>query len=332
MTHFILSAIDPVFGCPILETLIPNPDVDVIRTLAGIEDGSDPDGYVLHPEEAAAIAKHFSVAFEPITPDILISRASFNLNEPIRESPYLIHTGLELFLMLEGTKPFCFVDFSYPVYTGEGDIEALFEPHVQSGRLIKRIVDEPYEKPWRDYRGRIHESYRGLYYSLPGEQWRIDAFLLLRRQLRFVRWDEAMERMEGSLLGYTDAQNDVWISGLRYEGKMPWGLMSAYAVVDEPALAWIRSAGCRALPWDGSQSEFRLELHWPRPEPAKLTDWLQHTGTQAVIRLGLPMKYLNDWQAGAQDEVRVYKIPREAVPGLNAALGRPVEILCERGT
>ena len=106
--------------------------------------------------------------------------------------------------MLEGTKPFCFVDSSYPVYTGNGDIEALFEPHVQSGRLIKRIVNKPFKVPLRDIHGTLHESHRGLYYSLPSEEWRIDAFLLLRRQLEFVIWSEGMERMEGSLLGYTD--------------------------------------------------------------------------------------------------------------------------------
>jgi len=48
-------------------------------------------------------------------------------------------------------------------------------------------------------------------YPLPTEQGRIDAYLLLRQVGLEYGWSETCERMEGTLLGYTDEQNDKYI-------------------------------------------------------------------------------------------------------------------------
>ena len=81
----------------------------------------------------------------------------------IRDVPYLVHTGYELFLMLEGVKPFAKFADEFPE-------EALFEPHVRSGTLIKRVMaDESFEKPIRVSSGRMFEGVRQVFYARQGE-------------------------------------------------------------------------------------------------------------------------------------------------------------------
>ena len=53
-------------------------------------------------------------------------------------------------------------------------------------------------------------------YALPDQEWRIDAIIELREN--FERWNSEMERAEGSLLGYSDWQNDWWIE--RYNERL----------------------------------------------------------------------------------------------------------------
>lgn len=106
--------------------------------------------------------------------------------------------------MLNGKKPLAkFVD-------GEGRFPEvvlryirMFDRHVDAGQFVRR--DEIVESP----RGPIHY----IYFALPNEEWRIQAMIDL-----FARpgpWSREKEREEGTLLGYTDEQNELWLS-LRY--------------------------------------------------------------------------------------------------------------------
>lgn len=326
MSHFVLQSIDPLYNCSTLETLITSPDVGVLKTQLGSDCADDPDlryGYTLDPEEARAIATHFGVGFDPIGPKTMLSRLGWRA-----EVPYLIHTNRELFLMPNGTKPFATSAIAYPTREGDGAVEILFEPHVQPGRIIKRVVVEPFDPPMAGYRNGPYDGFRNLYYALPGEEWRIDANLLLWSQLKYVAWNETMERIWGRLLGYTDAQNDWWIAHLRHEGTS-WGSATAYAVVDAAALDWIRASGCRALPWATPGFEIRLELRWPHPDVAALQQWMQATDSAAVIRLGLTRDYLTARAVELRDGIRTYLIPPDAVPELNGNLNRQIEIIAE---
>ena len=121
--------------------------------------------------------------------------------------------GVTLFLMLEGVKPFAKFAVEYPAEADEFPEEVLFEPHVRSGTLNKRVMpDEPFEKPIRVSSGRVFEGVRRIFYARHGEEWRIDAHLLVRGQLAHGPWNGTLERLEGSLLGYTDAQNNWWMA------------------------------------------------------------------------------------------------------------------------
>lgn len=60
--------------------------------------------------------------------------------------------------------------------------------------------------------------------SAPGaersqEVWRIEAYLLLWATAEKSGWNAGFERMEGSLLGYEDWQNDVHLARWRRPGS-----------------------------------------------------------------------------------------------------------------
>ena len=50
---------------------------------------------------------------------------------------------------------------------------------------------------------------RRVLYALPSQQWRIDAYLLLYETAEKSGWNEDLERMEGTLLGYEGWQNEL---------------------------------------------------------------------------------------------------------------------------
>ena len=85
--------------------------------------------------------------------------------------------------------------------------EQLFEPYVAAGRFIKRVQHGIRIKD-------LGPEHRRVFYSQPGEEWRIDAYILMKKVAERSGWGEALERMEGSLLGYEDWQNDVFIKTL----------------------------------------------------------------------------------------------------------------------
>jgi hypothetical protein len=43
-----------------------------------------------------------------------------------------------------------------------------------------------------------------VFYALPGQEWRIEALILLLKTAEVTGWNEGFERMERSLLGYED--------------------------------------------------------------------------------------------------------------------------------
>lgn len=118
---------------------------------------------------------------------------------------YKLHTNNELGMMLRGEKPlavFSEVDGLFvwvvPRYL------RMFDRHVEAGRFVRRKHRKPVMID-----GKPRTSVTVLY-ALPHDAWRIDAMIELRGRLG--PWTEAHERREGSLLGYTDAQNDAWIA------------------------------------------------------------------------------------------------------------------------
>ncbi|QKC82352.1 hypothetical protein [Mesorhizobium sp. NZP2077] len=122
-------------------------------------------------------------------------------NEPY---PYLVHTNRELEMMLAGSKPFAV--FAHERVDGFEKSDALanqdFATYVANGTVSEHI---------RSFTRRLPDGspldIDYYFYSRRGEEWRVEAFLLLLDLMGRGAWCSQLEWLEGKLLGYTDEQN-----------------------------------------------------------------------------------------------------------------------------
>ena len=98
---------------------------------------------------------------------------------------------MAMFSDIDGQEPDCVMRY-----------HRMFERHVLDGLFYRRIVDM--EVP-----GRSDLQLRRVFYTLPGEDWRVEAMLELIEH--YGNWTNEHERRFGSLLGYEDWQNDIWL-------------------------------------------------------------------------------------------------------------------------
>lgn len=128
---------------------------------------------------------------------------TLRIARPSDALPYKVHTNRELLLMLAGSKPMSVFSERYPITSGAEIIpESVFDPYVEDGKFIKR--------EFVDFH-RLNGRGRFVYYARPSEAWRIDAHILMLWTTAKSGWSEGFERMEGSLLGYEEWQNDVFL-------------------------------------------------------------------------------------------------------------------------
>jgi len=121
-------------------------------------------------------------------------------------SESLSHTGRELALMLSGKKPlavFCAEASELP--WEELIPEDAFAPHVQSGRVLRHDFEVRSNTP-----SGASMDLRYVLFALPGEETRFQIMRTLKRALHSGSgWNETCERIEGTLLGYSDEENDA---------------------------------------------------------------------------------------------------------------------------
>ncbi|MET3596443.1 MULTISPECIES: hypothetical protein [Mesorhizobium] len=203
-TYFVLQEIDAVTGSAIAEARIHIADLEKLGAVLGCSTTQLSGSWELDPGDLERLG---AICIPPCEPDLKLNH--IESWHPIRETPYLVHTNFELPLMLEGRKPLAVFHDAYPA-AWLTETLARFDPFVHSGRLVRRIIDTPFTEAERarfpDFQG-----WRRAFFSLPGQEWRIDAFLLVLKVSAKTGWNEVLERMEGSLLGYEDWQNDWWI-------------------------------------------------------------------------------------------------------------------------
>jgi hypothetical protein len=204
--HFVLQGLDPSTETVSVEARISISDIGELRRIIGPDADEDPDldwQYELSRDEMKAVGAICRRAFVP--DEVFTEIAPWT---SIRDVPYLIHTNFELPLMLEGRKPLASFGDGYPSQWFE-DYLAPFDPFVRSGQLIRRVIDHP--MPHIKQRRPDLDGIRDVYFALPGEEWRIDAHILLMKVGQKSEWNDSLERYQGSLLGYEDWQNDWWI-------------------------------------------------------------------------------------------------------------------------
>lgn len=116
------------------------------------------------------------------------------------------HTNRELELMLAGAKPFA----AFLLDGGLTEEQALngqpFADYVAAGRIVRL------ERAIRAI-GVDGQPMRRLCFALLGEEWRLERYCMLMDSLS-EGWSHEKERQEGTLLGYSDAENDAHIARL----------------------------------------------------------------------------------------------------------------------
>ena len=188
MSWFTLRTIDPDTHCWLEEAHFEHHDPGEVARLAGIDDLASGLIWELSENEYKAIVSRFALSLP-----VHSSESELHSHSGADYNQRFTHTGRELLLMLRGEKPFAaFADVSPDVIP-----ENWFAPHVESGRIIMRAVEQPVITP----QGKS-SILRRVLYALPGEEWRIDAYLTLWRLADKHGWNAGFELLEGYLLGY----------------------------------------------------------------------------------------------------------------------------------
>jgi hypothetical protein len=320
--RFILEAFDRDQWCPIAKILFHVPDISVLRAILGDaahEDEELNSTYFLDEQELVELASRFGVGYD--RSELISANIDITLfrSGGLCKAPYLIHTGYELPLLLEGRKKLARMSHHYPPVAFDG--EDRFDHWVAEGALHREEIIEPFEAPIKKFLG-----HRTVYYTPKGEEWRIPASRLIwQAASKSGGWNEHFERLEGMLFGYEDWQNDWWID-LGVHGGGFGGLRLCCAVT-AAGLAWIETAGFRALPPVESATltiasydvDAEADLHalmFNKPDHA------------AVVRFNVlgrhVMEFIERRHAGP------WHVPAERIPELNRNLRGSVVIVARR--
>jgi len=293
-----------------------------LQALLGEAADNDPNlemFYTLEQSEAVAISRHFNVPFE--ADDRTTSLYQF---AGLGETPYLIHTGYELALLLDGRKKFARMGEEYPPERHQN--EDRFDHYVALGLLHKEVDFQKFDLPVYLKNGRTFAGVRTVYYTRKGEEWRVPAWRLIERASRKSGWNEHFERLEGMLFGYEDWQNDWWIENLRKKQRQ-FGTSLLYLAVSARELTGIESNGWRALPAMARSLEI-VSSFSEEPddeEPRRLMD-----GTEAValVRFRVKTRPFLDLVDAPQKRVRIF--PASHIKDLNRLIVDDIEIVMRR--
>src|SRR5260370_4050892 len=110
--RFILQALDPDHGSPVLEALFFVTELEDLRGLLDINPSDDPElegSYNLDAVVLSAVTERFGIVFDPEGREVRLDPS-----HSIRLVPYLVHNGYELPLLLEGRKPLARFSEAYP--------------------------------------------------------------------------------------------------------------------------------------------------------------------------------------------------------------------------
>ena len=116
------------------------------------------------------------------------------------------HTGRELPLMLGGTKPLAMFYAEISELPNESLIpEQSFSPYVGTGQFVRG--ETTLQSGFAESLGR-NAQIKYVFFAHAAETWRISAIILLKESFLKSRcqWNEALERIEGTLLGYSDEE------------------------------------------------------------------------------------------------------------------------------
>jgi hypothetical protein len=206
--RFVIEFVDSGTGCICDEINIETSDVGGLSEIANPGGGGiRPSGvYDLNRSNLNQIEKLLGLSIAGVAEEARLR--SWRLTDDL---PYKVHTNRELALMLKREKPLSVFSERLPS-NPEFELipERFFAPYVEAGLFHNA------ECVILDARG---SENRFVFYAARGEEWRINAYILLKKTAILSGWSEGFERMEGSLLGYEDWQNDVYIKQV-FDGRV----------------------------------------------------------------------------------------------------------------
>ena len=191
--------------------------------------------------------------------------------------------------------------------------------------LHREEVNEPFDPPIQT-RGQTYLGHRTVYYTPKGEEWRIPASKLVWvASGKSGGWNEYFERLEGMLYGYEDWQNDWWIKeGVTGGG---FGGASFCCAVTSAGLAWIESAGFRALP-PIDHAALTIMMYDREKEADLYTAMLGDPDSVAVGRFNmLGRDFMNFWDSQRGGP---WDLPAGRIAEFNRFLRGSVEIVARR--
>jgi hypothetical protein len=217
-SHIFLQALDISCGLVTGELYCGSPDVSRLANALGCDVGEFTSSKTFYLEEGGVqtIKSFLSIDQAQLTELSLSNKhgeISFAVQvwNPSAQLPFRVHTNRELILMLENKKPFSVFVGRIPPDTSFEEIpEHLFDPHVASGAFCKQELREECPDPVHDVQG-----HRIVLYARAEERWRIRAYSMVRHLGNRIGWSEPLTRLEGTLLGYSDWQNDAFIAHMK---------------------------------------------------------------------------------------------------------------------
>jgi hypothetical protein len=326
--RFLIEAFDREQWCPVLQAMLPINDPDALRAILGEMADGDPELewiYQLDDEQLAAIAAKFNVNFaaaELNSKDLDIHL--FRWRQRIDEMAYLAHTRYELPLLLDGPKKLARMVSFYLPMTFEG--EDRFDHWVAEGALHREEVIEAFDAPIQSSRGQTCLGHRTVYYTPKGEEWRIPATkLILDASGKAGGWNEYFERLEGMLFGYEDWQNDWWLKVGNHRGRFDG--LSCCCAVTAAELAWVESAGLRALP-PIDRPALTIMIYDRETEADLYATMLGDPDSTAVVRFNmLGGDFLNFWNRGHGGP---WDLPADRIAEFNCFLRGSVDVVARR--
>lgn len=125
--------------------------------------------------------------------------------------PYRMHAGREFILMKDRLKPLSVFTSMVPSSPESLKLPTqLFAPLVNDEKVVMRSYCEVIDK------NPIFKGLEVVLYADIAEEWRIEAYILLRSIAKKIGWSEPLTRMEGALLGYSEWQNDAFIAAASF--------------------------------------------------------------------------------------------------------------------
>ncbi len=191
----VIELVDEATFCVVRELVLTIHDSCQLMTLLSIESA--------HSGMLIELTKSELEKIQLLLPQLEIASSFLTAfivkHEADNQLPYQLHTNRELLLMLEGSKPLAVFALE-PNDTITARMVRKFDPYIANGRFVSKVVEH--------FSG---EGILQIYFALPNEAWRIDAHELLFKTACFHHWNDGFERMEGSLLGYTNEQNSIYL-------------------------------------------------------------------------------------------------------------------------